>query len=445
MLLERQDMAQKSLMRKGQKENKTKLLKDYGVLKLKQAEANDHGYLYTYFLVEGRDGNGERIRRKFKDEEEARSFATANVERVANKLELKKTISTDLEPEQIAQAENAFRRLRGRYSLDEVVEYYLRHFKAPETEITLTEARQKFLDGKEREGLRERSIYQLERTLSQFADFIAARLKNTEEPRRSCLVHEISTGDVEAFLVSLKSKDGIHRAKFSTWNGYRADLSSFFAWCGDKKRRWCSENPVTNTTRYAHKLVHQQRPEPDVLTPEQAKALLAHVVEFKAGAYARFFALLLFAGLRPTEAHKLARHARRTDLIDLACGEIELPAEITKTGRKRTITIQPILRKWLVAFPGEVLPEKNTDRDLKSIRKKLALTHDVCRHSWFTYFVASFDSFAKAAKEGGNSEQIVKEHYESPAKKRGKQAKRFWNLLPSSVQKAKSTPSKKSA
>lgn len=131
-------------------------------------------------------------------------------------------------------------------------------------------------------------------------------------------------------------------------------------------------------------------------------------------------------------------------MIDLACGEIELPAEITKTGRKRTITIQPILRKWLVAFPGEVLPEKNTDRDLKAIRKKLALTHDVCRHSWFTYFVASFDSFAKAAKEGGNSEQIVKEHYESPAKKRGKQAKRFWNLLPPSIQKAKSKSSKKS-
>ena len=50
-------------------------------------------------------------------------------------------LAHQLEPEQIAQAENAFRRLRGRYSLDAVVEYFLRHFKAPETEITLTEGR----------------------------------------------------------------------------------------------------------------------------------------------------------------------------------------------------------------------------------------------------------------------------------------------------------------
>ncbi|MEZ5384986.1 MAG: phage integrase N-terminal SAM-like domain-containing protein [Prosthecobacter sp.] len=421
-------------------EPKTKLLKSFGVLKLKQITTTDHGYTYQSFLVEGRDGHGERIRRKFKDEEEARSFATANVERVANRKELKKAISTDLEPEQIAQAENAFRRLRGRYSLDEVVEYYLRHFKAPETEITLTEARKKFLDGKEREGLRERSIYQLERTLLQFIDFMAARVKESEQGEREAMVHEISTGDVEAFLSGLRSKDGVHRAKFSTWNGYRADLSSFFAWCSDKKRRWCSENPVTNTTRYAHKLVHQQRPEPDVLTPEQAEALMAHAAIFKGGAYAKFFALLLFAGLRPTEAHKLARHEKRHENVDLKVGVIELPAEITKTGRKRTITIQPNLKKWLAAFPGEILPEKNTDRELKNIRRQFSLTHDVCRHSWFTYFVASFDSFAKAAKEGGNSEQIVKEHYESPAKKRGEQAKKFWTISPQMIDSARIVP-----
>ncbi len=42
-LSDRQEKAQKSLMRKGQKENQTKLRKDYGVLKRKQAEATDHG------------------------------------------------------------------------------------------------------------------------------------------------------------------------------------------------------------------------------------------------------------------------------------------------------------------------------------------------------------------------------------------------------------------
>lgn len=72
-------------------------------------------------------------------------------------------------------------------------------------------------------------------------------------------------------------------------------------------------------------------------------------------------------------------------------------------------------------------------------------SHDVCRHSWFTFFVASFDSFAKAMKEGGNSEQIVKVHYESPAKKRGEQAKKFWTMNPPTVENANIIPFKKSA
>jgi hypothetical protein len=105
--------------------------------------------------------------------------------------------------------------------------------------------------------------------------------------------------------------------------------------------------------------------------------------------------------------------------------------------------MQPNLKRWLAAFPGEILPEKNIDRDLKDIRRQFRLSHDVCRHSWFTYFVASFDSFAKAAKEGGNSEQIVKEHYESPAKKRGEQAKRFWSILPPAAEPAKIIPFRK--
>jgi site-specific recombinase XerD len=425
------------------KERKTRLLKDFGVLKLKEVLANDHGYAYSYFLVEGRDGDGERIRKKFKDEDEARSFATANVERIANRKELKKAISTDLEPEQIAQAENAFRRLRGRYSLDEVVEYFLRHFKAPETEITLAVARKKFLDGKEREGLRERSIYQLERTLAQFFDFMASRLSEAEEGGRECHVHEVSTGDVEAFLESLRAKDGIHRAKFSTWNNYRADLSSFFAWCSHEQRRWCSENPVTKTTRIKQKNVDEQRPDPEVLKPEQAEALMTHAAKFKGGAYARFFALLLFAGLRPTEAHKLARHPKRDECVDLDGGEIELPAEITKTKKKRVIEIRPNLKRWLAAFPGEILPEKNTDRELKDIRRQFRLSHDVCRHSWFTFLVAEFGSVEKAALQGGNSEKVIRDHYLNIAKKRGEQAKRFWSILPPAAEPAKIIPFRK--
>lgn len=75
-----------------QNDRKTRILKDFDVLKLKEVQANHHGYAYTCFVVEGRDG--ARIRKKFKDEAQARSFAISNVERVSNRQELRKAFST---------------------------------------------------------------------------------------------------------------------------------------------------------------------------------------------------------------------------------------------------------------------------------------------------------------------------------------------------------------
>ena len=115
---------------------------------------------------------------------------------------------------------------------------------------------------------------------------IAARdqIEKQRAPKDSCIakamlaafpnakipdVHEITTEDVEAFLRSLRSRDG-RTAVRKTWNTTRADLHSFFGWCASKQRRFCAENVASGTVKY--KLA---RGVPHVLTVQQARELMA--------------------------------------------------------------------------------------------------------------------------------------------------------------------------
>ena len=128
---------------------------------------------------------------------------------------------------------------------------------------------------------------------------------------------------------------------------------------------------------------------------------------------ARFFALALFAGLRPGpdgELYKLARHADLPKFVDLERGVIHLQPEVSKTHQYRQVIIRPNLKAWLTTYTGEILPT-NHDRMLKHIRAKFHLGHDVLRHTFFSMHVAAFKSVGEAAIEGGNTESVVKRHY----------------------------------
>ena len=169
-----------------------------------------------------------------------------------------------------------------------------------------------------------------------------------------------------------------------------------------------------------------------MITPQQAHKLFDYLATFKNGEFCRYYALLLFAGLRPeSEAVRLSNHRRQSELIDLENSEIELPAEITpKSSGARTVTIQPNLAAWLEAYPPPILPKRDFRRDLGNIRRKFGLSQDICRHSWFTYSIGRHDSISTAALEGGNSESVVRDHYLKVAKRRKAAAHEFWSIMP---------------
>ena len=399
-------------------------------LTLREITESKDGFQWNTYLVQGwREGDAWK-RRKFKDRSEAEAFIWLKQVELAGDSGESHRVVTRLDKDQVKEAEDAIHRHGSRYTLREAVDYFIRHFCEPDFKITMRDARVKFIEGKEREGVRERSRKQLESTLRGFEAFLG---KGDAEIGQAFYVHEITADDVERFLRGLRAKDGVQIATRKTWNNYRADLSSFFNWCGDHQRRWIGDNPAARVKKFK-KL---DRDVPETLGLKEAVALMRYVESFAGGAMVRYFALALFAGLRtgPTgELHKLARHPDRDKLIDLKNGVIHITPEISKTGQKRQVMIRANLRAWLESSAPEILPT-NHDRLVKAIRAEKALTHDVLRHSFFSYHVGAFRSVGDAALEGGNSESVIKAHYLNLTTR--SQGEAFWRIAPKGVRIAK--------
>jgi len=365
-------------------------------------------YRYEFWHVQGTDLDGRRIRRKFSDRQKALDWKNLKEIELTNRGRKLHSIITDLSDEQIKEAQACFLRLGDRYTLTQAIDYFFGHYQKPDFKISLSEATVKFRGALEGQ-VRERTLMQLKSTLGQFERFMG-----------NCDLHEITHDDVERYLCSLRAKDGVNQASRKTWNNYRADLHLFFEWCTDKQRRWLSANPAADVTRFKIDREHIE-----VLPVKKARDLMKFVSEFKGGKLARYFALALFAGIRP--GGEMLKLAREPKAIDLDNGVIRVSAAMAKTRKPRQVTIQANLRKWLSAFSGEVIPP-NSDRELKTVRKEFGLTHDVLRHTFISMHVAKFKSFAGTAVESGNSEKIIRDHYFNAAS--FKEANAFWRICP---------------
>lgn len=114
----------------------------------------------------------------------------------------------------------------------------------------------------------------------------------------------------------------------------------------------------------------------------QARALMEHMETYEDGRWVPYFALCLFAGIRPGvpngEITKL-----RPEAVNLDAGVIDISAEVSKVREPRKVTIQPNLAAWLRAYPLEKNPiiVGNFKKRRQRFAKKFNLSHDVMRHT----------------------------------------------------------------
>ncbi|MBX3736021.1 MAG: hypothetical protein KF715_04975 [Candidatus Didemnitutus sp.] len=363
---------------------------------------------------------GRRIRKQFADEAEARGAKQRFEIQAANTRDDVRTVVTRLSTEQLAEAEAAHRMLKGGHSLAFAVEWFNSNYRPAVASRPLSEAVTTFLA----ERAPHLSFYVARDYRRELASLQAAF------PSRD--VSAVTTADVQRYMDARKlGRKG--------WNNLRGELHAFFEWCRQAPRSWCAENSAAPLPKF--KIA---RGLPEILSAQQVAEFMAFVEDYAGGprsdlprgCLVPYFALCVFAGIRPTvprgEVCRLGRlpPARLARAVDLANGVINIEPDISKTHDLRQIKIRANLQAWLERYPLKKFPIvlPNIQKMVTEVRTEFLLSDDVLRHTFISMHVAKFHSLGAAALEAGNSEAIIKRHYLNLVTERDAEA--FWQILP---------------
>lgn len=212
----------------------------------------------------------------------------------------------------------------------------------------------------------------------------------------------------------------------------RRAISRFFEWCLQRPRHWTQNNPV-------RAIANEDQGEesvPTVLTVDECRRLLDAAQAHRKGKAVPYIAACLFAGLRPFEAARL-----RWEQVNLSDGEIRLEATQTKTKRSRMVSVCNALKAWLEAYQGMPFRPPGLEKDLLAIKRKAGfgrptdaepelkpLPQDVMRHTAISHFFRNCESYGRTAEQFGNSEKIIREHYQGRVS--SADTKQFYDLFP---------------
>jgi integrase len=215
-------------------------------------------------------------------------------------------------------------------------------------------------------------------------------------------------------------------------------LNTFFRFCNQNEYR--SDNPIS---KIKHHKIKKSRGTAVTLSASDAESLMSFLENFDGltdddrnsgkqgtpGILVNYFALCLFAGIRPDwkygEISKL-----RPSHLNLETGVIHVEPEVSKTNENRNVSIQPNLLEWIQRYPLEtyaIIPPRFRDLRLE-IRKKFDLTHDVLRHTYISMLIARDRSVGDAALNAGNTEYVIRRHYMDVVSE--SEAEKFWNIIP---------------
>ncbi|MGH7997374.1 MAG: tyrosine-type recombinase/integrase [Opitutaceae bacterium] len=355
--------------------------------------------------------DGKRIRKNFPTRADAEAERQAlDIGDLQSKAGVRPAI-TRLTDEQLHEAEAVFQRLVGRpQPLSFYVDFALTNYREPEKQKPLAEAVTEYVAAKEHEFAQgQLSTDQLKR--------IRCDLRRLKNHFGSVTVAELTAPNLLAYLE-------LGQPGLKTYNNRRGIVSTFLKFAFH--RGWVTENPIA---KVPHHRIRRKRGSALTLSAAQAAAFMEKMESFEGGRWVPYFALCLFAGIRPSVPGGEITRLKPED-IDLERGEISISAEVSKVREPRRVKIHPNLATWLRAYPLSkfriVVP--NGQQRRSRIAQEHGLTHDVLRHSFISFFVAKYRSIGEAAIQAGNSESIIRRHYLDL--KSTEEADQFFGILP---------------
>ncbi len=258
------------------------------------------------------------------------------------------------------------------------------------------------------------------------------RMNTFKNSVQNVRVSEISPEFVEKFLSSRNTTAGGKDTD-------RRALSRFLSWCLERPRRWMISNPCREV-----KIDQGEKAPPSILSLTECRGILRATESHKGGMLAPYVAVCLFGGLRPFETARL-----QWSSVNLKDNEIRLEGNQTKTGQGRVVEINDTLRKWLKAHQGKPFFPANWRKEFDAVKmaagfgtpdpddeKRATLKpwpDDVLRHTAISHHFRLHNSYGKAAEQFGNSEAIIKKHYQSRVS--SDETKQFFALVPGKLRK----------
>ena len=248
-----------------------------------------------------------------------------------------------------------------------VIEIGVRHMRAKE--MTLSDGFALYL--KSKQHLRPDSIRDIR--------YIGNRLIRTSPELGKRNFSELSVSECEKWLSQTFSTP-------SQFNKARTMLHGVFEFA--LRREWCDKNPI--------KLIERRRiieKEISPLTFHQIKNLLKTAKMPKHKECLPAIGLLMFAGVRPREVHRLTWKD-----IDLEENSITIHSLCSKTGGGRQVEICSSLKRLLAPFANgqknERVCPKNWQKRWRDIRNdsgfKNVWVQDILRHTYASYHAKRF-------------------------------------------------------
>lgn len=243
-------------------------------------------------------------------------------------------------------------------------------------------------------------------------------IKRTWGDRR---IDDLRKNEIETTLTKAHPKKNTRR-KYLTFH------KMFFNWVLGEDKGYIITNPATGIKFKADNF------EKEHYTPEETKKLLRYVVE-NHQPLVGYYALLAFAGLRPSEGARVQwKH------INLSTGALHVIKGKTDA---RHVQLEPVAIAWLKWHqensPKDTpfVPKKNMFNLEREVREGFRKQNgdkwiaDGLRHGFATFFRALKKSDNETAWYMGNSVQIVKKNYARSVPQSELDA--FWGLTPAVV------------
>jgi integrase len=366
--------------------------------------------------VTGSKRDGTRVRENFTEQKAAECRQVElTMEYLARETETA-VRATKLTDTPLRLAETGFARLEADEELMLAIDHWLRHGRqnAVAESPKLDDAYTQFKTWLEGCTLRPRTKANLRTRVNVFINSIGNL--------RVCdITPETIDGYLEKRNVSAASKINDKLA-----------VSRFFSWCMDRKRRWTATNPC-----HAVKIERGEMERPSILPIEDCAKLLKAARTHRGGRLAPYVAVCLFGGLRPLEASRLT-----WDQVNLKDRELRLEGNQTKTKQPRVVSICDTLKAWLVAYEDKPFYPANWRKDFDKLKamagfdgregddgtKLKPWPEDVLRHTAISHYFRHTGSYGQTAEQFGNSEAIIKRHYQGRVS--SEDTKAFYALMP---------------